>query len=193
MEYSQETMTCYYLKFKIKKKKDRMNSQSNQVEISGDQYITISLAHDSLTDTDTQTLKTVFVPKATTDSEANEYVTFDLVIPPNDSYDEIRLVLKREASFDDREITLDVDVYALIKNIISSLGGPSKTRLKQIGVQGKTGLQMCINGESIEIGRTRIYEINHGYEILFLGFIYYKEDPDDPNETLEPFILDYQY
>ena len=45
---------------------------------------------------------------------------------------------------------------------------------------------MCINGESIYIGRTGIYEINYGISISSIGFVV---EPDDNKN----FIMDYQY
>ena len=177
---------CYYLKFKIKKMRDiyREDEDTHQqvLELPGEQNITIRLGHSSTGDKDTQTLKAIYVPKTT--SREDEYVEFDLIIAPNDNYDEIRFILTRIGSYDQREITLEVINFSRIINIISSLQGVSS--LKQIGVQGPQGLQMCIDGESIKIGRTGIYEINHGYTISFLGFIY-------PEGWTKPFILDYQY
>lgn len=174
----------YYLKFKIKKK--RKDESKN---LTGQQNITIRLIHENSSDEDRQILKSIIIPEA--NSAADEtYVTFDLVIAPNDNYNEIQFILNRVASYDDRIIVLEVEKYAKINNIIPSLDASSDfgkiSKLKQIGVQGPSGLQMCIDGESIKIGRTGIYEINHGYTISFLGFIY-------PEEWTKPFILDYQY
>lgn len=59
-------------------------------------------------------------------------------------------------------------------------------RLKQIGVQSAPGLPMCIDGEQVRVGRSGIYEINHGITIRFLGFIV------QPNDD-KYFLLDYQY
>ena len=83
---------------------------------------------------------------------------------------------------------IEVDNLSLIYNIMDYLRTSidNKGRLKQIGVQGPTGLLMNINGESIRIGRTGIYEINNGVTITSIGFII--EDGNTDN-----FILDYQY
>ncbi len=185
IEYQMNANSCYYLKFKIKKLQRNLTKN-----LTGEQNITIRLIHEggAAQDSDRQVLETIIIPEAQTAAEAN-YVTFDLVIPPNEGYNEIQFILNRTASYDDRTINLQVDKYAEIINIIPSLDSSGSStpisKLKQIGVQGPVGLQMCIDGESIKIGRTGIYEINHGYSISFLGFIY-------DNES-KPFILDYQY
>ena len=43
---------------------------------------------------------------------------------------------------------------------------------------------MCINGEMSRVGRSGIYEINHGIDITFVGFM--------PEED-DHFLMDYQY
>ena len=80
-----------------------------------------------------------------------------------------------------------VDSFGTISNIITDYLNPyieNMGRLKQIGVQSHPGLEMCINGEMIRVGRTGIYEINHGIDINFIGFM--------PEED-DHFIMDYQY
>lgn len=192
IEYQMDTPEseniCYYLKFKIRKK-----MRDTVKNLTGEQNITIRLVHENSSDDDRQVIKTIIIPEAETAADQTD-VTFDLVIAPNDNYNEIQFILNRVASYDDRAIILTVDKYAKIINIIPSLESSADfgtiSKLKQIGIQGPVGLQMCIDGESIKIGRTGIYEINHGYTISFLGFIYYKENQ---NDDLKPFILDYQY
>ena len=87
-----------------------------------------------------------------------------------------------------RTVTIEIDKLASIFNVISFLNSSieNKGKLKQIGVQGPAGLLMCINGESIYIGRTGIYEINYGISISSIGFVV---EPDDNKN----FIMDYQY
>lgn len=186
--YSMSSSNCYYLKFRIKNKKNTYKQdEPGIIDIPGKQDIRIGLAHSNPSDTDKQSIKTITIAAAK-DTEEETYISFDLIIAPNDNYDEIQFILNRVASFDERTIDLQVDKYAVINNVISQLNLPGEAsgKLKQIGVQGEKGLQMCIDGESIKIGRTGIYEINHGYTISFLGFIYSQNNN-------KPFILDYQY
>ena len=128
-----------------------------------------------------------------------EYTTFEIVISPNNNYNEIQFILSREAldygiypeegsDISGRVMKIEVDNLSLIYNIMDYLRTSidNKGRLKQIGVQGPTGLLMNINGESIRIGRTGIYEINNGVTISSIGFII-------ENGNTDNFILDYQY
>lgn len=176
-----DVQKCYYLKFKIQKMPDR---EEQGIIISGIQSITIKLAHQNPLDEDRQILKTITIPAG----PSTEYADFELVISPDEIYDRIDFLLNRVAGWDKRIVTLQVIKLAEINNVIGWLGNINK--LKQIGIQGPIGLKMCIDGEGIQIGRSGIYEINHGYSISFLGFVYYQETQD---ETLKPFILDYQY
>ncbi|MGN0992861.1 MAG: hypothetical protein ACI4PE_02975 [Bacilli bacterium] len=87
-----------------------------------------------------------------------------------------------------RIVKLEIDRLEEINNVIDILNSSidNKGQLKQIGVQGPPGLQMCIDGEEIKIGRSGLYEINNGVVINFIGFVV---TPDDNKY----FILDYQY
>ena len=168
---------CYYLKFKIFKK-----MKSNQI-------ITLVLKNE----TTIQKIKTISLGAGL----ADDYVTFEAIIAPKTSYDTIYFELDRtsedfnqinEDGTYGRIVGVEVDTLANIYNIINYLNPviEGKGKLKQIGVQGPSGMLMCINGEEIRIGRTGIYEINYGITIHSVGFIV------EPNDG-KNFILDYQY
>ena len=157
-----------------------------------DTAVTVKLAKDnvsSLSTTNVQTIAALEVPQM---GEAEtEFVTFDLIVTPSDSYAQLIFAIDRDAGdFTGSErkwvpgIEFIVESFGTISNIIPSLDIENKGRLKQIGVQGRPGLEMCINGEMIRVGRSGIYEINHGVDITFIGFI-----PDDSDH----FLMDYQY
>ena len=172
----------YYLRFKVYKM------------WSGSQSITIQLKN-IITGT-TQTLETISIDKG----DENDYSIFDIVIPPNANYNQINFNLNRNLIDynTDQEVREDGTVGRITKieivrfeeitNIINNLNASieNKGALKQIGVQGPPGLQMCIDGEQIRIGRSGLYEINNGVIINFLGFIVAEDDN-------KYFILDYQY
>jgi hypothetical protein len=173
----------YFLRVKIYKRKD-----SNQI-------ITIKLNNTDKISDNIQNIRQIEIPKG----EEEEYTTFEIVISPNNNYDEIQFILSREAldysifpeegsDISGRVIKIEVDNLSLIYNVLDYLRTAidNKGRLKQIGVQGPAGLLMNINGESIRIGRTGIYEINNGVTISSIGFII-----EDGN--IDNFILDYQY
>ena len=179
----------YFIRFKIYKRAD------------GKQIITIKLNNtDKVSNDIQQNIQQIEVPMGSADESA----IFEIIISPNNEYDQIQFILNREGidytmegeklsspseldSYYGRVIRIEVDNFSLIHNIIDYLDTSidSKGELKQIGVQGPVGLLMNINGESIRVGRTGIYEINNGVKITSIGFII-ENDTDN-------FILDYQY
>lgn len=168
----------YYLRFKIYKK-----TSSNQI-------ITVKLKNE-LKEQNIKSFSVAAGPET-------EYETFEVIISPKvNIYSQIVFELERtseditqvnEDGTYGRVITIQVDKLASIFNVLSFLNSSieNKGKLKQIGVQGPAGLLMCINGETIYIGRTGIYEINYGVSISSIGFVI---EPDDNKN----FIMDYQY
>lgn len=158
----------YYIRFSIEKQ-------------NTEQKITLLLKNDKEKD-NTQTIDTFTV------NAGMGISNFEYIITPNETYNRIELILNRnEKDYDgaNRKIVLSVNKLAEVNNIIDKINDVNK--LKQIGVQGNTGLLMDIEGEGIKIGNSGIYEINNGVVISFLGFII---EPEDKNKY---FILDYQY
>jgi hypothetical protein len=151
----------------------------------------------------TQNLGTLKIEKRDSEVAPLEYATFDIVIPPNAEYNQIWFKLNRTltdynvVNMDDetnketngRILRAEIVLFAEINNVIDVLNPAieNKGRLKQIGVQSAPGLQMCIDGEQIRVGRSGIYEINNGVNVQFLGFII---EPDNDGKY---FLLDYQY
>lgn len=181
----------YFIRFKVYKRPD------------GKQIINVKLNNTTKIEDNMQNIKQIEIPIG----GASEAVTFEMIISPNSDYDQIQFILNRDGTdmsigpgnssqmspseFGDyygRVVKIDIENFSLIYNIMNSLSGSigGKNRLKQIGIQGPVGLLMNINGESIRIGRTGIYEINNGVTITSIGFII-----DDTNK--DNFILDYQY
>lgn len=164
--------------------------------------ITIILQKQDGTEEDkTQNLGTVKVAKGKGENAPLEFDIFDIVIPPNAEYDQIWFKVNRtltdyQMSNTDGKtagkilrINTEELLLAEINNVIDVLNPAieNKGRLKQIGVQSAPGLQMCIDGEQIRVGRSGIYEINNGVNVQFLGFII---EPDNDGKY---FLLDYQY
>lgn len=197
----------YFLRFKVKRLLPEELAVVNNTENStmeneaATQIITIRLVNSSNKDTsediaeNIQTLTTIKVAPGT------GYVTYDLVIAPNGTYNQIQFILNRVLydynnynqktdGYYGREIEILTEDSELILNeivnVVDFLDIDEKGQLKQIGVQGPPGLQMCIDGEQIRIGRSGIYEINNGVMVNFIGFIV------EPNDK-KYFMLDYQY
>ena len=171
----------YYMRFKIYKKED------------SEQLVTIKLINTNKTEDNQQTIKTVKIESGL----ENDYSTFDIVIAPNATYNNIQFILNRvvddyntvdENNIYGRKMNINIDSLKEIYNVIETLNPSIDNlgRLKQIGVQSAPGLMMSIEGELIRVGRSGIYEINNGVSIKYIGFIV------EPNDN-KYFVLDYQY
>lgn len=189
----------YFLRFKVKRIAPGSLDLPGQTDLTNaataaeTQIITIKLVN-TLKETDNvQTLTTIKVDPGL------GYAIYDIVIAPNGTYNQIQFILNRnlydynildENGYSGRKLEIDNSEGALILNevvnVIDFLDIDNKGQLKQIGVQGPPGLQMCIDGEQIKIGRSGIYEINNGVVVNFIGFIV------EPNDK-KYFMLDYQY
>lgn len=169
----------YYIKFRIYKK---ANPQT---------IITKLINTDKQTD-NVQNLRTIVVDAG----RETEYNTYEIVIPPNNNYNQIKFELQRELEDYNKKnsdgtygrvckveiIRLD-EIYNVINYLTTII---NKSALLQIGVQSAPGLLMCINGEEIRVGRSGLYEILNGYKVTFIGFVV------EPNDN-KYFMLDYQY
>ena len=154
------------------------------------QRISIILKNNSSTSSRSQTVASFTIPPL--DNTNNRTAIIETIISPNSAYNQIILQIIRQIPQDfqttNRIVNLvDEDtVLGTITNIVSVVG--AERGFMKIGVQGPSGLLMCINGEEIRIGPSGIYEIKNGYTISFMGFVIL---PNDSNNNY--FILDYQY
>lgn len=171
----------YYMQIKVFKEEE------------SEQLLTIKLVNTDKTKDNEQTLETITVEQG----KKGDFATFEIVIPPNQSYDQIQFILNRtlidynnenEDGTYGRKINMEILKLKEIYNVIDFLNPAIENtgRLKQIGVQSAPGLLMSIEGEAVRVGRSGIYEINNGISVSFIGFIV---EPDDNKY----FILDYQY
>lgn len=169
----------YYIRFKVYKK-------------SSEQTILVKLINTDKQLDNSQTIKSVKVTKG----KENEYSIYEIVVSPNNTYNQIVFELQRELEDYNsknsdgtygRKCNIDIIRLDEIYNVVNFLNtSTNKTSLLQIGVQSAPGLLMCINGEEIRVGRSGLYEILNGYKINFIGFIV------EPNDK-KYFMLDYQY
>ena len=169
----------YYIRFRIYKK-------------ANPQTIIIKLINTNKQTDNIQNLRTIIVDAG----RETEYNTYEIVIPPNNNYNQIKFELQRELEDYNKKnsdgtygrickievIRLD-EIYNVIDYLTTII---NKSTLLQIGVQSAPGLLMCINGEEIRVGRSGLYEILNGYKVTFIGFIV------EPNDN-KYFMLDYQY
>ena len=169
----------YYIRFRIYKK-------------ANPQTIIIKLINTNKQTDNIQNLRTIVVDAG----RETEYNTYEIVIPPNNNYNQIKFELQRELEDYNKKnsdgtygrickvevIRLD-EIYNVIDYLTTII---NKSALLQIGVQSAPGLLMCINGEEIRVGRRGLYEILNGYKVTFIGFIV------EPNDN-KHFMLDYQY
>ena len=186
LQATDETRTkirSYFLRYRVYKKAD------------SEQLIKLYLTNTNKTIDNTQKLNQVIVPSG----DPAEFVTFELVITPNATYNQINFILERLANeilsteqnpdgTYGRTMNIEIEYCEELINIIDTYLNTSidnKGKLKQIGIQGPPGTIMSIDGEEIRIGRSGVYEINLGISISFLGVIVHNND--------KYFILDYQY
>lgn len=171
----------YYMQIKVFKEEE------------SEQLLTIKLVNTDKTKDNEQTLETITIEQG----KKNDFAIFEIVIPPNQSYNQIQFVLNRvlidynnenEDGTYGRKVNMEILKLKEIYNVIDFLNPAIENtgRLKQIGVQSAPGLLMSIDGEAVRVGRSGIYEINNGISVSFIGFIV---EPDDNKY----FILDYQY
>ena len=169
----------YYIRFRIYKK-------------ANPQTLIIKLINTNKQTDNIQNLRTIIVDAG----RETEYNTYEIVIPPNNNYNQIKFELQRELEDYNKKNSdgtygriCKIEVMRLdeIYNVIDYLTTIiNKSALLQIGVQSAPGLLMCINGEEIRVGRSGLYEILNGYKVTFIGFIV------EPNDN-KHFMLDYQY
>lgn len=176
-----KVIKSYYLQIRVYKQEETK------------QLLTIKLVNTNKTKDKEQILTTVTIEPGMN----NDYSIFELVISPNQSYNQIQFILNRilidyNIENDDgsygRKINMEVIKLKEIYNVINFLNPTieNKGRLKQIGVQSAPGLLMSIDGEAVHVGCSGIYEINNGISIGYIGFIV---EPGDNKY----FLLDYQY
>lgn len=159
-----------------------------------DTNVTIKLTKENasaLATTNIQTVAIITIPAGITSEELNTPLIYDIVVTPNEGYGQLVFSIDRDGQ-DFTETprawtpnqNFTIESFGTISNIVSTLDIDNMGKLKQIGVQSRPGLEMCIDGEMIRVGRSGIYEINHGVDIYFVGFM--------PEER-DHFIMDYQY
>lgn len=158
---------CYYLKFAVK-----------QISNS-DQAFSLKL-ENNLTE---QLIEEFSIKKGS----GTKY--FETIIAPNSNYEKIVWELKRTredySGTSSRKMTVTVQTYGILTNIISSINYSGLKSLKKVGIQGPPSMLMCINREPIRIGRSGIYEINkNNISINSISFMPKKNDY---------FIMDFEY
>ena len=174
----------YYIKIQIK----RTNANQN---------FSISLANLDNEEKSEQFLKSFYVPAIRGNKDINKTAIIEIVFNPIINFSDVVIRLNRTSqdySIENPdgssgrvfEIVDDGCACYEIINILNSI--PSVTAFDKIGVQGPSGLLMCINGEEIRVTPSGIYETRSGYKINFMGFVV-----TDPNPNVNYFILDYQY
>lgn len=109
---------------------------------------------------------------------ANVQNILSTVITPNTNYTKIVIQGTNGAN-----LTIAINQLQIVRNILNDLDISS---LAKIGIQGPSGLTMCINGEEIKVGRFGIYEMIKNIKVEYIGFIIQQND-----DTF--FIMDYQY
>lgn len=162
-------LNCYYLRFGVKQQ-------------DSEQTFYLKIRNTAKTEDNEQLIETYRV------GIGNEISVFQVIISPNDVYNQILWQLQRipqDYQTGGREVEITVykfeQLIDILKTKYSSIESFSK-----IGIQGPPSLLMCINRQQIRLGRTGIYEINNGIKINSICFM-----PASENEDY--FIMDFEY
>lgn len=144
----------------------------------------------------------------------NSYAVIETVFSPNSAYSNLAIILDRElADFGINRNTSSEQENETIQDSLTNLDVRNLGRIVQIqsyqiyrfknllnniqtqkiGIQGPTGMLMCINGEGIRIGPSGIYEIKNGYKVKFLGIVRHNSQSLTGSFGRDNFIVDYQY
>lgn len=181
----------YYIKLKIKR------------FVNSDQKIVLKLINDSESSSEISQYIDDFTIFQNNGNSENEYATIEAIFSPNTTYTHLAIILTRQyedfvveqsssSVVENNRLGREVEItgYQIfeINNLLSS-----GRILTKFGIQGPTGMLMCINGQGIRIGPSRIYEIRNGYKINFLGIIRKNSETVSGDFGKDSFIIDYQY
>ena len=106
-----------------------------------------------------QFIKTIVIVGGETESE---WVNVDFIFTPIVDFDTILFKLYRDSNLKDRYPIIIYEELSIINNILSKILKLENQPLIKIGIQSNPGLLMCINGQSIMIGKSGIYELRNG-------------------------------
>ena len=185
----------YYIKIKIQRPETIQDTNRN----SNQEFLLFLENDNSENEKTSQFLKNFYVPSINTLNE-EKYITLELVFNPSLIFTSLVLQMKRTG--EDYLTVIDASQYLYgrtviiesvecytINNILNKIAednNQSSVEFVKLGVQGPSGLLMCINGQEIRVWPNGIYQIKNGYKVNFLGFIITDEEESS-------FILDYQY
>lgn len=188
----------YYVKIEIERPVVIV-SENNKNRNSNQQFV-LFLKNENQDEKSSQFLKSFYVPSIEGNARQEEkYVTLELIFNPSLTFSSLVLQMKRtgadyleyheEEGFYGRVAIIKKVEFYTINNILNSIAvennqESSSINFVKIGIQGPSGMLMCINGQEIRIWPSGIYEIKNGYKVSFLGFIVSEGDS---------FIVDYQY
>lgn len=207
----------YYIRLKVQRKNTQQNLTLKLT--NGDDVSTATQEVDSFVIYPGISASTVNSSSSTAriyedQNIENSFATIEAIVSPNSSYSELAIVLDREladfginrnTSSEQENMSIqdsitDTNVENLgrivqiasyqiykLKNLIENI------QAQKIGIQGPTGMLMCINGEGIRIGPSGIYEIKNGYKVKFLGIVRRQSQSLTGSFGRDSFIIDYQY
>ena len=177
----------YYLNFTIDRFEEGEFYDAYDINVNTITF-TLALIKDGATSGTHEIVQTIdtfsVLPYSKGETETNyKKVNFEtMFVPIINDWTSIGFILRRNrydyrGNGAERKIGLTVNNYGYLNNILP------RASVDKIGVQSKPGFFMCINGEPIRVGRSGIYEINHGIPITFFGVASFDEK----------FILDYAW
>lgn len=214
--YNFETDQNYYIKLKVQRKNTQQNITLKLT--NGDDVSTASQEIDSFTVYPDFSKSSVGDSSSVNIYQdiniENSYAIVEFIVSPNSAYSYLTIVLDRElADFGINKNTNSGQESGVSQDALDNLETLNLGRIVQIssyqiqklqnlldniqaqkiGIQGPTGMLMCINGEGIRIGPSGIYEIKNGYKVNFLGVVRGQSQDLKGSFGRDSFIIDYQY
>ena len=193
--------TNYYVKIEIERP-NAIIDENNKKRNSNQEFL-LFLENENQSQQTSQFLKSFYVPSITSENQTATSVTLELIFNPSLTFSNLVLQMRRTGvdyliQPDETDQSLYGRVAKIISakcyiinnvlNTIAAQNSQSSIEFIKMGIQGPSGMLMCINGEEIRIWPNGIYQVKNGYKISFLGFII-----EDNTDTRNSFILDYQY
>lgn len=193
--------TNYYVKIEIERP-NAIIDENNKKRNSNQEFL-LFLENESQSQQTSQFLKNFYIPSIVSENQTATCITLELIFNPSLTFSSLVLQMRRTGidyliQPDETDQSLygrvakitSIKCYVInnILNTIAEQNQQSSIEFIKMGIQGPSGMLMCINGEEIRIWPNGIYQVKSGYKISFLGFII-----EDNTDTKNSFILDYQY
>lgn len=144
----------------------------------------IYLTDSAISNVSSQFVKTITIPGG----DIEEWVPVEFTLAPIFNFNAILFELNRTNEDYRVAVRYPKIAYQQLGHINSLTSRVNGAPFLKIGVQSKPGLNMCINGEEIHVGRTGIFELRDG--TIPISFFSIVNPATEVDSTLEDWKLD---